>query len=82
MLEVAPVAAAAAAEIGKAKRERYVTAAEVAAAADMEEISEARLGEAPAEEVEEPEVSQGYERTMMRICPPCPFRTGKTRVLS
>ena len=32
-------------------------------------------------EVEEPEVMQGCERAMMRICPPCPFGTGKTRVL-
>ena len=81
---VAPVAA----ETGKVERERDTAAAAAveavaaAAAAEMEERTEARFGEAPLVEVEEPEVPRGCENAMMRICPPFTFGTGKTRVLS
>ena len=81
---------AAASATGKEERERDAEAAaavelstETASAAkEMEERAEAQFGEAPAVEVEEPEVPRGCERAMMCICPPYPFRTGKTRVLS
>ena len=82
----ATAASTAAAATGKAERERDAAAAEVkaaeAAAAEMEERVEARFGEAPAEEVEDPEVTRGRKRAIMRICPPCSFGTGETRVLS
>ena len=54
----------------------------VSAAAEMEERAKAWFGEAPAAEVEEPEVPQICEHAMMHICPLCPFGTGETRVLS
>ena len=80
----ATIAAVTASATGKVERERdaaavaSVEAAAVATAAEMEEIAEApRFGEAPVEEVEDPEVPQRYNRTMMRICPPCPFGTGE-----
>ena len=76
--EVAPVATVVAAATGNAERERDAAAV----AAEMEEREEARVGEAPAAEVEETELLRGCEHAMMRICPPCPFGTGKTRVLS
>ena len=70
--------AATTAEIRNAERKRYATAA----AAEMEERVEARVGEAPAADVEDPEVPRGCENAMMRICPPYPFGTGKTCILS
>ena len=77
---VAPVAATA---MGKGKRERYTAAAASvaveAAAAEMEEIAEARFGQAPAEEMDKPEVPRGFERAMMRIYPPCSF--GKWKIV-
>ena len=69
--------AAAAAEIRNAERKRYAAAA----AAEMEERAEERVGEALAADVEDPEVPRGCENAMMRICPPCPFGTGKTCIL-
>ena len=78
---VAPVTAAAAAATGYSERERDAAAA-AAAAAEMEERAEARFREAPAEEMEDPELLQGCKCAMMRNCPPCPFSTGKTCVLS
>ena len=48
----------------------------------MEERAEAQVGEAPAADVEDPEVPRGCKNAMMRICPPCPFGTGKNRLLS
>ena len=73
----AMAALVAAAATGKEEIERYAAAA----AAEMEERLEARFRKAPVVEVEEPEVLQGYEHDIMRICPPCPFGTGKTCAL-
>ena len=63
--------------------ERYSAAVEAAMdATEMEERVEAQFGEVAAVEVEDPEVTQGCECAMMHIFPPCPFETGKMRILS
>ena len=85
MALVAVVTAVAVVAKEKAERERdaaAVQASVTAATEDMEERAEARFGEAPAEEMDKPEVPQRCERTMIHICPTYPFGTGKTCVLS
>ena len=63
---VAPVA------LAKEKAEREMDAAveETVEAEDTEERLEALFGEAPAKEIEDPEVPRGRGCAMMRICLP------------
>ena len=67
-MDVAAAAAAAAVE---------VVAVEAVAEAEIGKGAEAWFGMAPSVVVEAPEVPQWYGCTMTRICPPCPFGTGK-----
>ena len=52
-----------------------------AAVEEMEEGAEARVGVAPALELEEPEVTRGCVCAMNLVYPPCPFSMGKSFTL-
>ena len=73
-------AAAEVVEVEAVEVEASVAAVEaeaVEADAETEEGAEARVGVALVLDLEEPKLSIGCRCAMKRICPPCPFGTGK-----